>query len=386
MTQQPVRTPDQRHERLDEILIVDADVHIHESPAALMPYCDMPWRKSLEVLAGVPERYLDIPSFSPGGGGYIAPFPGGQSGGRATDPAQLRAELDALSINIAILFPDHLLKLPLLPQADYAAALARAYNAWLVDKWVSPEKGLLGCLVAVPQDPEDTAREIARYAKHPGIVGVYLPGAGVDPLWGHAKYDPVFRAAEAADLPVLLHSVTVIYPVYPWQLQQYDTEMARHTMGHPFSMMANMVDMLTTGVPVRFPNLRVGFTEAGVSWVPFILNRLDKEYLEQRRQVPFLEQRPSHYIRKFHFATQPIEEPENAQDYVTLVKLYHGEETTMFASDWPHHDFDHPLKLYQMPFTPEVRRQIFGENALRFFKIDAQARRLNLAPAGAPAS
>jgi len=144
--------------------------------------------------------------------------------------------------------------------------------------------------------------------------------------------------------------------------------------------------MLTTGVPVRFPNLRVGFTEAGVSWVPFILNRLDKEYLEQRRQVPFLEQRPSHYIRKFHFATQPIEEPENAQDYVTLVKLYHGEETTMFASDWPHHDFDHPLKLYQMPFTPEVRRQIFGENALRFFKIDAQARRLNVPPAGAPAS
>jgi hypothetical protein len=378
MTDQPVRTPEQHHERLENIIIVDADVHIHESPTALIPYCDMPWRKSLEVLASVPDRYLDIPSFSPGGGGYIAPFPGGQSGGRATDPDQLRADLDALSINIAILFPDHLLKLPLLPQADYAAALARAYNAWLVDKWVSPEKGLLGCLVAAPQDPDDAAREIARYARHPGIVGVYLPGAGVDPLWGHSKYDPILQAAEAADLPVLLHSVTVIYPAYPWQLQQFDTEMARHTLGHPFSMMANLVDMITTGVPVRFPNLRVGFTEAGVSWVPFIANRLDKEYLEQRRQVPFLDRRPSYYIRKFHFTTQPIEEPENAQDYVTLVKLYGGEDTTMFASDWPHHDFDHPLKLYQMPFSPEARRKILGENALRFFKIDAQARRLNL--------
>jgi predicted TIM-barrel fold metal-dependent hydrolase len=372
------RTPDQRFPQLEEMLVVDADVHIHESPAALLPYCDMPWRKSLEVLTTVPERYLDIPSFSPGGGGYMAPFPGGQGGGRATDPKQLRAELDDLSINIAILFPDHLLKLPMLPQVDYAAALARAYNAWLVDQWASPARGFLGCIVAAPHDPEDAAREIARYARHPGIVGVYLAGAGVDPLWGHTKYDPIFRAAEAADLPVLLHSVTVIYPTFPWQLQQFDTEMARHTVGHPFSMMSNLVSMITTGVPVRFPKLRIGFTEAGVSWVPFILNRLDKEYLEQRRQVPFLENRPSHYIRKFHFATQPIEEPEDPHDYVRIVNLYGGEDTTMFASDWPHHDFDHPLKLFQMPFSPEARRKILGENALRFFKIDANAQRLDL--------
>jgi uncharacterized protein len=368
-----------RRERLEDIIVVDADVHVHESPGELAPYCDMPWRKSLEVLANVPERYLDIPGFSSGAGSLSAPFPGGHDSKRmVTTPEQMREELSELSIDIAVLFPDHLLKLPVLPQKDYAAALARAYNAWLVDRWCRPQYQLLGCIIAAPQDPEDAAREIRRYAKDPGVVGVYLGLAGVDPLWGDRKYDPVYEAAQEAGLPVLLHSVTVIHPVFPWQLQGFDTEMARHTVAHPFAVMANLVSMITTGVPVRFPDLQIAFIEAGISWVPFIMNRLDKEYIERRREVPFLDQRPSHYIRKFYFGTQPIEEPENPEDLVTLIKLYGGEETTMFASDWPHHDFDHPRKVFQLPMSPEGRRKIMGENAMRFFKIDAQGRRLNL--------
>jgi predicted TIM-barrel fold metal-dependent hydrolase len=93
-------------------------------------------------------------------------------------PEQMVAELQAIHVDLAVLFPDHLLKLPVLPQADYAAALARAYNAWLVDQWTSRHDALLGALVACPQDPEDAAREIERYADDPSIVAVYLPCAG----------------------------------------------------------------------------------------------------------------------------------------------------------------------------------------------------------------
>lgn len=377
--QDPRTESNPARERLEDILVVDADVHVHESPGELAPYCDMPWRKSLEVLANVPERYLDIPGFSAGAGGLSAPFPGGHDSKRMVHtPQQMRAELTDISIDLAVLFPDHLLKIAVLPQVDYAAAVARAYNAWVTDQWCKPEYGLLGCIIAAPQDPEDAAREIEKYAKHPGVVGVYLGLAGVDPLWGDRKYDPIYRAAQEAGLPVLLHSVTLIHPVFPWQIQGFDTEMARHTIAHPFAMMANLVSMITTGVPVRFPDLRVAFVEAGVSWVPFIMHRLDKEYLERRREVPFLTNRPSHYIKKFFFATQPVEEPENPADLVTLIELYDGLETTMFASDWPHHDFDHPRKVFQLPLSPEAKRKIMGENALRFFQIDRQGKRTNI--------
>ena len=37
------------------------------------------------------------------------------------------------------------------------------------------------------------------------------------------------------------------------------------------------------------------------------MNRLDKEYLDRRREVPFLEEWPSHYLREMYFATQPVE-------------------------------------------------------------------------------
>ena len=112
--------------------------------------------------------------------------------------------------------------------------------------------------------------------------------------------------------------------------------------------------------------------------MPFLCNRLDKEYLERRRDVPFLEQRPSLYLKRFYVATQPIEEPEDLADVATMIDLYDGWDTTMFASDWPHHDFDHPMKVDQVPMSDEQRRKVFGENALELLKIDAQGRRLNL--------
>ncbi len=378
MSVQEAPSQHRTRDTLENVLVVDTDVHINDTPQALMPYCDMPWQKSLEVLSNVPQRTLDIPAFSAGLGSLCAPFPGGPEGRRVHTPQQLREELSAISVDIAVLFPDQLLKIATLPQKDYAAALARAYNRWIVDQWCLKEKGLLGCIIAAPQDPEAAAREIEKYAKEPGIVGIYLPCAGVEPLWGHRVYNPIFEAAEAANLPVLLHSVTVIHPVFPWQTHQFDTELARHTLAHTFSMSANLVDMITTGVPVRYPNLRIAFTEAGLSWVPFIMNRLDKEYIERRREVPFLTERPSHYIKKFFFATQPIEEPEDPRDLVKIVELFDGENQVIFASDWPHHDFDHPLKLFQAPFSPEAKRKMLGENALRLFNIDRNGNRLNL--------
>ncbi len=383
MSVQSVPAETRTRERLEDVLVVDADVHVHEVPAEMALYCDMPWRKSLEVIATFrDDRYLSLPGFSPGNNSYHALFPGGHESTRVvTSASQMRDELSELSIDLAILFPDHLLKLALLPQADYAAAIARAYNAWLIDRWCLREPGLLGVLIAAPQDPLDAAREIEKYAREPGIVGVYLPTAGVHPLWGNRKYDPIYQAAQDADLPVLLHSVTVVHPVFPCQVHEFESHFAQHAVAHTFAMMANMVDMIEKGTPVRFPNLRIAFTESGVSWVPFMMNRLDKEYVERRREVPHLQNRPSHYIKQFFFATQPIEEPENPEDIVTLVRLYEGEDRTMFASDWPHHDFDHPRHVFNLPFPPDVRRKIMGENALRFFQIDAQGRRLNVSTA-----
>ncbi|MDQ3238278.1 MAG: amidohydrolase, partial [Actinomycetota bacterium] len=124
MPQEATR-PKERKERLEDILIVDCDVHVHESPKELVPYCEMPWKKALENIQDVQEFYLDIPGFSPGTTAYEAVFPSGQEGRKMVhDAEQMRRELDEIHVDIGILFPDHFLKIPVISQTEYASALA----------------------------------------------------------------------------------------------------------------------------------------------------------------------------------------------------------------------------------------------------------------------
>src|SRR5690606_13503758 len=102
-----------------------------------------------------------------------------------------------------------------LPHVEYATALSHAYNRWLVAEWLEEDNGLFGAVMACPQNPIDSAKEIERYAEIPAIKAVYLPSAGIDPLWGARRYEPILAAAEACDLPVILHSVTVVSPAFP---------------------------------------------------------------------------------------------------------------------------------------------------------------------------
>ena len=92
--------------KLKEFTVVDLDVHIHETPAALAPYCEMPWRKSLEHLSTVPHRYLDIPGFSPNLGVYPSfPDSGVERRSTVSSASQLRQDsvLRGLGVRLGML-------------------------------------------------------------------------------------------------------------------------------------------------------------------------------------------------------------------------------------------------------------------------------------------
>jgi predicted TIM-barrel fold metal-dependent hydrolase len=357
-------------ETLADLWIVDADVHVHESPSELAEYAAPPWDVALHEIAKIEERDLDLPGLSPRAE-FRIPWPGGSNRPQIVETATaMRAELDALHVNEAVLFPDHLLLLAMVRDPAFAVALARAYNDWLADRWLRHEPTLRGAVVVPPHDPVAGAAEIRKHVGNPGYVCAYLPAAGLRTLYGNELYDPVYDAAQEAGLPLVIHSVETVFPVFPFQLEQFRSTLAVHTLAHPLAMVANLVSMIETGVPVRFPGARIAFMEAGTAWVPWIANRLDKEYIERRREVPILQERPSHYMREFFYGTQPIEEPETRTDIVKLFELFDGENTALFASDWPHHDFDHTQFVFGLPFSPDARRKIMGLNAARFFSID----------------
>jgi len=362
--------------------IVDCDVHVHELPEELAGHCEMPWRMAVEAIApeaAITKRFGSVgdyvvPGLAQGAGDGSDPlWPGGQNRPMfVTSPSQCRQDLDAFGIESAILFPDHLLKLAIQVNGDYAMALARAYNRWLINKWLKTD-GFYGALCIAPQDPEGSAEEIRELGKNHKMVCVYLPSAGVNPLYGHKKYYPIYEAAQEVGLPVSLHGLAICYPAFPCQLEQFD-EVGRHGFGHSLEMAANFFHMMCNGIPVRFPQLRVSFNEGGLAWVPWMMMRLNNEYLEWRgRLLPFFKERPSHYLKNFRFSTHPVEEPENPADYqkiLDLISSFTGNyDNIIYASDWPHHDFCPPTRIFNFPMPEDVKRRVMGENAAEFFNI-----------------
>ena len=190
----------------------------------------------------------------------------------------------------------------------------------------------------VPANPQDSAKEILRYADTKGVVAVYLPTAGVSPLWGHRQYDPILAAIEESGLPAVLHSVSLVSPTFPTQMEQFENLFAKQVIGHSFAMMANLISIMHTGVPARYPKLKLVFTEAGISWVPGMMWRMDRYYNEYRRLVPFLEDRPSEYMkRQMWFATQPVEEPDDPAHMVEMINHFgrRGPRPLRFGSAAP---------------------------------------------------
>jgi predicted TIM-barrel fold metal-dependent hydrolase len=125
--------------------------------------------------------------------------------------------------------------------------------------------------------------------------------------------------------------------------------------------------MIETGLPERFPSLRIGALEAGVAWILFAMKRLNREYLERRRQVPRLQDLPSRYLCRMFFGTQPLDVADGP-GFAALNAACGGDLRLMYASDWPHHDFDHPNAIRKLRLSEEAERKVLSENARELFR------------------
>jgi uncharacterized protein len=357
-------------------LVVDADVHIHEDPADLATFAEGTLRRSLEAHRQ-PERWLDIPGLSP-----LTVFdpPMGEDAGRelhvVRDAGQLRVDLDQLGVDAAVVFTGRLLGTAAGQGTTYPVGISRVYNRYLAERWLNPSQGIYGAIMVASQDPVASARLIEESARVDGFAAVYLPMASVYPLWGHRQYDPVYAAAQAAGLPVVLHGYTQVHPVFPYQLEQFDTALAKQVISKPFGAMANLISMVTTGVFARFPDLKVVFTECGVSWLPFVAWRLDQQYQWLRHELPFYTDKPSAYIRRqVYVTTQRLEEPDDPRTLVALLEGIGGQDRALFASDWPHYDSDRPERVAALPVSDEWKRKVLGDNARAAFRLPHLVRR-----------
>ena len=277
---------------------------------------------------------------------------------------------DAFDVDYGILNRGPL-ALGVAPDADYAAALARAHNDELIDRWLDRDERFLGSLVIAPQAPERAAEEIRRVGEHPRIVQVLMSsGSGLGLPYGRKLFWPIYEAAEELGLPVAIHPGTegrgTAHPPtgagYPSRYIEWHTVLPANYIGH-------LTSLVTEGVFVEHPDLTFVCIEGGLAWVPHLLWRLDKNWKSLRVQTPWLEKPPSEYVReRVRFTTQPVEEPDDPDHLRQIMEMMHAEETVMFSSDYPHWDNDSPAHGLP-PLKEEFRRGIMYENAQHLYDL-----------------
>ena len=151
----------------------------------------------------------------------------------------------------------------------------------------------------------------------------------------------------------------------PCQLDQFENHFARQVLSHSFAMMANLTSIIHTGVPARYPKLQIVFTEAGIAWVPYMMWRMDKYHKSTAAWCrSWSNARATTCGSRCGLPPSRSRSRTTPSDLVDTIDQIGGPERILFASDWPHHDFDHPRAILKLPMAAEVKRKIMGENAL----------------------
>ncbi len=346
---------------LESETIVDTDVHLSVPEEELAKYVNTPYDDWLRA----PDIQLKSPEWDPTMGGKV------ESRNLLT-PEQLREEVcDALHVDYPLL--NVFRNLSRLSQTDAAVALMRGSNDLLLDRFLD-EGDFLGLATVATQKPDLAAEELDRVADHKGIVGVFIPTTGPTPPLGDPEYDILYEAIQDHGLTPVYHGATnsgfdVGFPKYNQAFEKFFTA---HINAHLWSQAMTLTSIIAHGVPEKFPDLDFVFLEAGIGWVPYMMFRLNKEAAMRRSEVPLLEKQPEEYIReRMYFASQPLGEPINGAHMQSLLDIV-GTDSLLFASDYPHWDFDHPSELathLRARFDAAERSKVLSENATEVFDL-----------------
>lgn len=363
----------------DGYAVIDVDAHFTlEKVKDLIEYLDEPWRTRVAAEPGLimPASLGDRMV-----GGRIRrddiPYPRQNEAVLARTgpmtPAKIPDVMERLGIDASIQIVNALLLMGHLSVRDLAAALCHAYADYMLDRVVDPAKGIYMCVVVPWQDPEEGAALIRRVGHHPAVVGVCFMTAGANPPLGDIRYNAVYAAAQDYRLPIVYHSAPglTLTEGGSGYVDGFQRLIEAHSLGFLLSNQIQLTSIILQGLPERYPSLKFVFQESGVFWAPALAYRLDGYYLKRGSEAPLLKALPSEYLLdRCYFGTQPIEEPKDPQHLEAIFRMMNGYEHFMFASDYPHFDYDEVSAITSLSFlTSEAKANVLAGNAMRVFNF-----------------
>lgn len=260
------------------------------------------------------------------------------------DQAARLADMDANHVEASICFPTfaRFCGQTFLEREDKELALlcVQAYNDFMIDEWCADAGvGRLIPLTLIPLwDPHLAAAEVRRCAakgSHAVTFSEIPPYLGLPSIHsGH--WDPFFAACDETDTVISMHILS-------------GSKMVTTSADAPFLVAASLsaqcaeasfVDWLVSGKLVQFPNLRISYSEGQAGWMPYTIERLNREWEQFQRFDKSLRERipnrPSDYMP--------------GRVYTCVFDDLHGLESRdkigmgqiLFETDYPHMDSTFP--------------------------------------------
>jgi predicted TIM-barrel fold metal-dependent hydrolase len=258
---------------------------------------------------------------------------------------------------------------------DHQLALlcVQAYNDWMVDEWCAHSSGRLIPLCLVPLwDARLAAAEVHRNAER-GCRAVCFseipPFLGLPSVHDRDRYwDPFLAACDETGTVINMH----IGSSSKMPSTSADAPPAVGSTLTFANACYSLVDWLMCGAFVRFPQLKVAYSEGQIGWIPYVLERADVVWRENRAwggvadQVPLP---PSELFRDHVYGCFF----DDAHGVRSLEEI--GVDNVTYESDYPHSDSTWPhtrevAEKQMAGLSDEAVRKVVRGNAIKMLALD----------------
>jgi predicted TIM-barrel fold metal-dependent hydrolase len=345
---------------MEPVHIIDADGHVLENDGELALYFEGPYKGH--------KRSGTFPIF-PSLDGWPRGFVRGMDKISATPPEAWIKFVDEKHLDAAVLYPTAGLAFGLIQDPEWTAPIARAYNNWLYDRYCRVDQRLKGVAILPVHNPQEAAAELRHAVTEQKMVAGLLPAVTLlNKGYGHSDFYPIYEEAQRLNVPLAVHGAVSRGLGFDF----LQTMSMIHTLEHPIAQMIQLTSIVLDGVFDVFPNLRIGFLEAGAGWIPYMMDRMDEKFHIDRKRKHFpLSKLPSEYFKNGHIYVT-CETDEKILDAVVRER---GEDFLMYPTDFPHErqagEFgnDIPQFLERPDLSETAKRKVLSENAKRFYAM-----------------
>lgn len=283
----------------------------------------------------------------------------------------MRRSMDSMGVDYQVIFPTAMLHLGMNPMEDIEIYMARAYCRWLTEKILPEDERFIGLAYLPFNDVAECEKIVREFGDNKQLVGFTICAVRHKPVH-HNQYMRLYSMIEETGKPLVFHAGP------HWDdpsFNQLNRFISMHALSFVHYNLIHMTNWIINALPERFPKMKVMWVESGLAWVPFLMQRLDHEVLMRPSEAPGLKRMPSEYMQDMYYSSQPLEQWDQKMLAATMEKMK-ADTQLLYASDWPHWDFDPPGSIANLPFlSQQAKKNILGLNAARLFNLPVKRMR-----------